>query len=159
LLVVELLVVYWGTSAMPGHVIRMNEFVTFGGRYTIIFLPVLLLGGIAFALLSRRETRHLPAVQITGAALYVFAIFLKRYSLDVMGFTHTTLFQPTGYYIPSLVEVLLGVSIMAFGVLVFTVAIKVLPMEEPEEEHGEMHEVTQPVIAAESESALEGGVV
>jgi Ni/Fe-hydrogenase subunit HybB-like protein len=135
----------------------MTEFMTFGGRYAIIFMPVLILGITAFALLSRRSTRHLPAVQITGAALYVFAIFLKRYSLDVMGFTHTTLFQPTGYYIPSLVEVLLGVSIMAFGVLVFTVAIKVLPMAEPEEGHAEEPEAL-PAAATEPEPSLDGGV-
>jgi molybdopterin-containing oxidoreductase family membrane subunit len=157
LLVVEILFTYWRTSAMPGHVMRMNEFVTFSGRYAMLFLPVLVLGITAFTLLSRRSTRHIPAVQLTAAGLYVFAVFLKRYSLDVMGFAHTGLFQETGYYVPSLVEVLMGVGILAFGVLIVTLAVKVLPMEEPEEGHAEEH-APAPALAAGSEPALEGGV-
>jgi molybdopterin-containing oxidoreductase family membrane subunit len=158
LLVVEILFTYWRTSAMPGHVMRMNEFVTFSGRYAMLFLPVLVLGITAFTLLSRRSTRHIPAVQLTAAGLYVFAVFLKRYSLDVMGFAHTGLFQETGYYIPSLVEVLLGVGILAFGVLIVTLAVKVLPMEEPEEGHAEEHAPAAAIVAPGSEPALEGGV-
>ena len=48
--------------------------------------PVLILGFGAFALLARRKTRHLPAIQITASAMYVVAIFLKRYALMAMGF-------------------------------------------------------------------------
>jgi molybdopterin-containing oxidoreductase family membrane subunit len=156
LLVVELLAVFWGTSAKTGHVIRMSEFVSFTGRYWLLFLPVLVLGISAFALLVRRSTRHLPAVQITAAAMYVFAIFLKRYSLDVMGFAHTTLGQPTGYYIPSLVEILIGVGVLAFGILFITLAVKVLPLEEPEEGHEGAHEPSLPVVMPEA--VTEGGV-
>ncbi|MDF1541887.1 MAG: polysulfide reductase NrfD [Anaerosomatales bacterium] len=160
LLLVEILVVYWPTSVMPGHVIRMNDFVTLGGRYAVVFLPVLILGITAFTLLARRSTRHLPAVQLTAAVLYVFAIFLKRYSLDVMGFSYTTLFQNTGIYIPSLVEWLMGIGIMCFGIMFVAIAIKVLPMEEPEEEHNqaEHHGSQATSVDSQPEPTIEGGV-
>ena len=65
LLVVEILSIFWPTSAMPGHTIRMSEFFT--GNYAWAFLPVLILGFSAFFLLARRPSRHIPAVQITAA--------------------------------------------------------------------------------------------
>lgn len=137
LLLVEIVTVFWGTSAEPGHVIRMSEFFT--GTYAWSFIPVLVLGITAFALLAGRSTRHLPAIQLTAAAMYVVGIFLKRYSLMAMGFAHTTLGQTTGLYVPSLVETLLALGILSFGILFVTIGVKVLPMEEPEEDHGHEH--------------------
>ena len=136
MLVTEILSIFWPTSAQPGHTIRMMEFFT--GTYSWFFVPVLLLGGTAFALLSRRKTRHIPAVQITAASLYVFAVFLKRYSLEGMGFVRDTLGQKTGLYVPSPVEIFLALGILAFGMLLVTLAVKVLPLIVPDEdEHAE----------------------
>ena len=137
LLIVEILTVFWPTSAMPGHSVRMIEFIA--GRYAPFFLPVLILGFTAFILLARRKTRHLPAVQLTASVLYVVAIFLKRYVLMAMGFSLTPLGQPTQIYFPSFVEALLAAGILAFGLLFVTVGIKVLPLEVPEDEHGAAH--------------------
>lgn len=157
LLAVEMITVFWTTSAKPGHVVRMSEFFT--GGYAWAFLPVLFLGITAFVLLARRPTRHLAVVQLTASALYVFAIFLKRYSLMAMGFAHTTLGQRTGTYVPSLVEALLALGILAFGLLVVSLAVKVLPMEEPVDGHGEVHEPSEPAEhAIRTEPAVEGGV-
>jgi molybdopterin-containing oxidoreductase family membrane subunit len=152
LLLVEIVHIFWLTSAKPGHVARMAEFIS--GRYAWAFMPVLILGFIAFFLLSRRPTRHLVTVQVTASALYVFAIFLKRYSLMAMGNVINPLGQPQPIYYPSLTEVMLWLGIMAFGVMFVTLAIKVLPMTEPEHEHGEAQdEVTvaspEPALAAE----------
>ena len=137
LLAVEMVVVFWGTSTTPHHSIRMAEFFT--GGYAVVFLPVLVLGITSFVLLARRSTRHLPVVQLTAAGLYVFAIFLKRYSLMAMGFAYDALGQYRGIYTPSLVEILLAVGILAFGILLVSFAVKVLPMEEPEHGHGHGH--------------------
>jgi molybdopterin-containing oxidoreductase family membrane subunit len=134
LLVVEIITIYWKTSAMPGHVLRFNAF--FFGNYAWAFVPVLVLGFTAFGILARQKTRHIPAVQLTAAGLYVFAVFLKRYSLDAMGFVRTTLGQVSGNYWPSLAEVLLAVGILAFGILFVTLAVRVLPLEEPEDDEG-----------------------
>ncbi len=151
LLVVEILVIYWPTSAKPGHVLRFDHFLT--GEYAKFFVPVLILGITAFTLLAGRRTRHLPAIQLTAAALYVLAIFLKRYSLMAMGFAVNPLGQYTAPYVPSLTEVLIALMILAIGLLIMTAAAKVLPLAVPEGEHAEedvpeVSPVGQPATAA-----------
>lgn len=164
LLAVEMITVFWATSAKTGHVVRMAEFFT--GRYAWAFLPVFILGLTAFTLLARRPTRHIPAVQLTASALYVVAIFFKRYSLMAMGFGIDTLGQPTTIYFPSLVEALIALAILAFGLLFVTVGIKVLPMEVPEHEHehgpdhvhDHAHEFEGHAASAKGELAADAGV-
>jgi len=155
LLVVEILTVFWPTSAKPGHVVRFSEFLT--GDYAFAFLPVLILGIGAFALLAPRGTRHLPAIQITAAAMYVVAIFLKRYSLGAMGFAVNPLGQHVAPYAPSLVEVLLALAILALGLLIMTISAKVLPLEVPESEHGQEHAHALAYVEGTPERALEAG--
>jgi len=132
LLAVEVLVVFWPTSNHPGHSERMALF--FHAPYGWLFIPVLVLGIGAFALLAGRERRHLPAVQITAAAMYVVAIFLKRYVLMAMGFAIDPLGQFAEPYFPSLVEVLIALMIIAIGLLIMTAAAKVLPLQIPAHE-------------------------
>jgi Ni/Fe-hydrogenase subunit HybB-like protein len=141
--------VFWPTSNMPGHSLRLIEFIN--GPYAWAFLPVLVLGIGAFALLAKRSTRHLPAVQLTASVMYVVAIFLKRYALMSMGFSKTTLGQPTGLYFPSTVETFLALGLLALGLLIVTAAVKVLPLESPEHEegHGSHGTATQPSLEAE----------
>ncbi len=146
LLVVEILVVFWPTSAQPGHVVRFSEFLT--GSYAFAFVPVLVLGTTAFILLARRSTRHLPALQITASVMYVVAIFLKRYSLMAMGFSVNPLGQPAPPFVPSLVEVLLALGIIALGMLIMTISAKVLPLEVPED-HDEGQESPRVEFAVE----------
>ena len=159
LLVVEVLSVYWPTSAMPGHVFRFDQFIT--GRLAWAFLPVFILGLTAFALLAKRSTRHLPWVQITASVMYVVAVFFKRYSLMEMGFSVNTLGQVNPIYFPSMVELFLALGILALGMLLFTVLAKVLPMKVPEESYDE-HEQEEVYISTQAkvmaEDALESGV-
>ncbi len=138
LLLVEIMTIYWPTSAKPGHTFRFTEFIT--GEYAVAFVPVLVLGFSAFALLAGRRTRHLAWVQITASAMYVVAIFLKRYSLMAMGFAVNPLGQYTAPYLPSLVETLIALGLLALGVLMMVVGAKVLPLQVPEEEHGHGHD-------------------
>ena len=150
LLAVEILTVFWPTSARPGHTIRFANFFT--GEYALAFLPVLILGIGAFALLAGRKTRHLPAVQLTASAMYVVAIFLKRYSLMAMGFSIDPLGAYTAPYFPSLTEVLIALGLLGVGVLIVTLAAKVLPLRVPESAHDdepEHAEVLAAVAAAE----------
>ena len=69
--------------------------------------------------------------------MYVVAIFLKRYTLMAMGFAINPLGQYTPPYVPSLVEVLLALGILSLGLLIMTVGAKVLPLDVPEDEHGD----------------------
>ncbi len=132
LIAVEILSVFWPTSSHPGHAARLALF--FESPYGWTFIPVLLLGAGAFALLAPRRTRHLPAIQLTAATMYVLAIFLKRYALMAMGFAIDPLGQFAPPYTPSLVEVLIAVMILSIGLLIMTAAAKVLPLQVPEEE-------------------------
>ena len=152
LLAVEIMTVFWPTSAKIGHTIRFAEF--FFGPYAIAFVPVLVLGISAFVLLAPIKTRHLPVIQITASALYVVAIFLKRYALMAMGFAINPLGQYSPPYIPSLVEVLIALGLLAVGLLIMVLAAKVLPLEVPEDEHGEAHGAHEAPAAA---TALEAG--
>jgi molybdopterin-containing oxidoreductase family membrane subunit len=151
LLVVEIAFVYWPTSAKAGHTLRFSEFLT--GPYAWIFLPVLILGITAFALLARRKTRHIPAVQITAAALYVVAIFLKRFTLMSMGFAIGPLGQPQTPYIPSLTEGMIAVGLLSLAMLFVTIGAKILPLRVPEDENG--HGVAAEHAEAPREPALE----
>jgi molybdopterin-containing oxidoreductase family membrane subunit len=139
LLLVEIITVFWPTSAKPGHALRFAEFFT--GEYAIAFLPVLILGIGAFVLLAGARTRHLPAIQITASAMYVLAVFLKRYSLMAMGFSVNPLGQFTSPYTPSLVEVLIALGLLAVGLLIMTLSAKVLPLAVPDDEAAEEDEV------------------
>lgn len=157
LLVVEILHVLWLTSAKPGHVVRMLEFLT--GRYAGVFLPVLVLGIGAFVLLAKRSTRHLPAIQLTASVMYVVAIYFKRYALMTMGVSISAMGQPSPVYVPSLVEVLLALGILAFGLLFVTIAVKVLPMRVPEDHHHEVqHEHTASDVVHPNQPLPESGV-
>ncbi|MGB4441410.1 MAG: NrfD/PsrC family molybdoenzyme membrane anchor subunit [Coriobacteriia bacterium] len=131
LLLVEIMTVFWPTSAKPGHVDRFALFFT--GDYAFTFLPVLILGVGAFALLAGRKTRHIPAVQITASAMYVVAIFMKRYSLMAMGFAVDPLGAHAAPYMPSLAEVLIALGLLGIGVLLVTLAAKLLPLAVPED--------------------------
>jgi molybdopterin-containing oxidoreductase family membrane subunit len=156
LLGVEILSVFWPTSAMPGHTIRLSEFIT--GRYAWAFLPVFILAGITLVLLMRRRTGSQPRYQILAATLYVIAIFLKRYSLMAMGFSINTIGQPGPIYFPSAVEIGIALGILALGLLVVTLTVKVLPMQVPEEEHEEeVAEKTAPMPAPSPAPATMAG--
>jgi molybdopterin-containing oxidoreductase family membrane subunit len=155
LLLVEIITIFWPTAAKPGHAERMVEF--FGTPYGWMFIPVLVLGIGAFALIAPQSRRHLPAVQLTASVMYVVAIFLKRYTLMSMGFVMDPLGQYAAPYLPSLIEVLLAVGLLALGVLFMTIGAKVLPLPIPEDElaahaHGASHAHSphEPEVAAES---------
>ncbi len=81
--------------------------------------------------------------------MYVVAVFLKRYSLMSMGIVYNPLGQYAPPYVPSLTEVLIALMILAIGVLIVTVAAKVLPLVVPEDAHGSAHESALPEGPAE----------
>jgi molybdopterin-containing oxidoreductase family membrane subunit len=151
LLVVEIITVYWPSSAKPGHTARMSMFIT--GPYAWMFLPVFVLGIGAFALLAGRKTRHLPAIQITASVMYVVAIFFKRYTLMSMGFAIGPLGQYQPPYLPSLIEVFFALGLLAIALIFMTLGAKVLPLQVPEEElraHESAHAEAVPERAFEA---------
>ena len=159
LLGVELLSIFWATSAKPGHTIRMAEFL--GGRYAFALWPLFIMGIAAFAMLAKRSTRHLPAIQITAAIMYVVAIFFKRYALLSMGFSYSVLGQPNPIYFPSIVETFLALGLLALGLLIVSLAVKVIQLEVPEgehDEHGHEPSVIEAKTAVGEQPSFDGGV-
>ena len=159
LLVVEIITTFWPTSAKPGHVVRLEEFIT--GRWAWTLLPVFIIGLLTVVLLLGRRTRHIAWIQVTASALYVAAIFLKRYALLAMGFSINNLGQPVPMYFPSPVEVFLALGLIAMGLLIITIAVKILPLQVPEDQLHEHEEEEVYVEAMEktaaADAALEGG--
>ena len=153
LLVVEIITVYWPMSAKPGHTERMSLFIT--GPYAWMFLPVFVLGIGAFALLAGRKTRHLPKIQIAASVMYVVAIFFKRFTLMSMGFGIGPLGQYQPPYLPSLIEILFALGLLAIALIFMTIAAKILPLRVPEEELSEAYEPLPGEAAPER--ALEAG--
>ena len=83
------------------------------------------------ALYSSRSLRQKPAVLLGGAVMVVlFGIVLNRLNVSMIG-----LYAFTGYiYYPSWMEILVSVTIISLGVLVFGLAAKHLPLF-PEHAH------------------------
>ncbi len=151
LLVVEVITVFWPTSAKTGHVDRMALFFT--GSYAWMFIPVFVLGIGAFALLAGRKNRHRPVIQITASLMYVVAIFFKRYTLMGMGFAIGPLGQYQPPYLPSFVEIFFWLGLLAIGLLFMTIGAKLLPLRVPEEElerHAPSHAVASATRASEA---------
>lgn len=165
-LAIEIITVFWPTSAKPGHAIRLEEFIT--GRYAWSFLPVFIIGAVVVVLFLKSSTRRVPWIQITASAAYVVAIFLKRFALEAMGFSINTIGQQVPMYFPSLVEIFLAVGLVAFGLLFITFIVKLLPMKVPtEDEHAEEtaedaatadSPATAPATAVAADPALDSGV-
>ena len=118
LLFVEILTIYWPTSAKPGHTIRFDEFLT--GDYAAVFLPVLVLGitRSRCSPVARRGTcppSRSPPRRCTWSRSSSSAT-----SLMAMGFAINPLGQYTPPYVPSLTEVLIALGILALGLLIMT---------------------------------------
>lgn len=77
------------------------------------------------SLFSFRSLRQKPAVLLSGAVMVVlFGIVLNRLNVSMVG-----LYAHTGYiYFPSWMEIMVTVTIVSLGVLVFGVAAKHLPI-------------------------------
>lgn len=131
LLFIEVLSVLWPTSASPGHVIRLMLFIT--GRYAPIFIPeVLIFGIVPFFMLAIRKFRKNPVMQIAASIMVVIGILMKRFVLLAMGFGLSPIGPFKVNYSPGLAEIMIILAICAVGALVFSLALKLLPLEELE---------------------------
>lgn len=132
-LFVEIVTVYWPASRTPGHAMRLG--LLLWGPYAKFFIPELTIFGIVpFLLLFFPRTRRKVWTLATACCLIVVGIFMKRYMLLAMGFGLSVLGPFDSSYVPTLPEVAVTAGLWALGLMIFTMAIKLLPMEVPE--HG-----------------------
>jgi molybdopterin-containing oxidoreductase family membrane subunit len=117
----------------------------------LFWLEVVVGLGIPFLILAVRRTRLQPRWVATASAIAIGGIFLHRLNLILNGLSYApigvepgvsigvwqgptaTSFAMSNWYVPTIVEWLIVIGILAFGGLLFTVAVAVLPMQEPAE--------------------------
>lgn len=119
------------------------------GPYLPLFLAETVGGlGVPFAILALRRLRRRPGWVAAASAIGILGILVHRLNLVLNGLSYPNLELPPGlplgrpqdgasfamswFYVPTLVEWLIVVGILAFGALLFTAAVWYLPMQEPE---------------------------
>ncbi len=105
--------------------------------------------GVPFVILAIRRLRRDPRWVAAAAIVAIVGIFVHRLNLVLNGLSYVNIGLPPGvsigtdqrgaasfaasyWYVPTAIEWLVVLGVLAFGALVFTVAVLVLPMQEPE---------------------------
>ena len=120
------------------------------GTYAPLFWTEVVVGlGIPFALLVRAGGRRRPVLVAVASGLAVVGIFVHRLNLLLNGLSFVPIPLPPGvgigtpqgggasfatyhWYVPTAVEWLVVLGVLAFGALLFTLATLVLPLREHE---------------------------
>ncbi len=117
--------------------------------YLPLFLFEVLVGLlIPFLILATRRLRRRPAWVALASLIVIVGIFVHRLNLVLNGLSYPNIPLPPGlpigtpqdgssfamtwFYVPTVVEWLIVVGVLAFGGLLFTAASWYLPMQEPE---------------------------
>lgn len=103
---------------------------------------------VPFAILVVRRLRRDPRWVAIAAVIAIVGIFFHRLNLILNGLSYANIPLPPGvsvgtattgssfatsyWYVPTLIEWLVVGGVLAFGALVFTISVLVLPMQEPE---------------------------
>lgn len=106
------------------------------GPFAWLFWGVQMLIGVVvplFIFFNARLKESVKAITI-GAILVVVGILAVRFNIVLPALT-VPVFPglPTGYYVPTLTEWLSSFGIIAFGLFIYTLAVKLLPVDSSEE--------------------------
>jgi len=115
-----------------------------GGWMSFLFWAEILISVvIPMVLFSLKRIRQSANGLLLGAVILLLGMILNRFNVSWFGvqhpdpLTYMPTFMGNVHYIPSLPEVLLSMGIFSAGILAFGLAVKYLPVFEPEEEsHG-----------------------
>jgi molybdopterin-containing oxidoreductase family membrane subunit len=138
---------YPGSPHESGPVTRLLV-----GPFAPLFWIEVVVGlGVPFLILARRRTRVAPTWVAIASAIAIGGIFLHRLNLILNGLSYApigvepgvsigvwqgpgaTSFAMSNWYVPTIVEWLIVIGVLALGALLFTIAVAVLPMQEPAE--------------------------
>jgi molybdopterin-containing oxidoreductase family membrane subunit len=122
------------------------------GPYAPLFWIEVLVGlGVPFLILAVRRTRSSPRWVARASAIAVVGIFIHRLNLILNGLSYAPIgiepgvsigvwqgptassFAMSYWYVPTIVEYLIVLGVLAFGALLFTLAVAFLPMRESAE--------------------------
>lgn len=137
------------TAAYPGAAFESEPIRRMlAGPYAPLFLFEVVVGLLVpFLVLARRRLRASPAIVATMSILAIIGILVHRLNIVLNGLSYPLIEFPPGlsvgeytagqpsfitsyWYAPSLVEWLIVLGVLAFGALVFTFAVLVLPLRE-----------------------------
>jgi dimethyl sulfoxide reductase membrane subunit len=140
------------TAAYPGAPFEGDPAVRLlVGPYAPLFWFEVIVGlGLPFILLAIPRFRADPRIVAVAACLAIIGIYVHRLNIVLNGLSIGPIGLPPGvsvgtfeagqgsfamsyWYVPSVIEWLVGAGIIAFGALLFTVAVHVLPLQEAED--------------------------
>jgi molybdopterin-containing oxidoreductase family membrane subunit len=144
-----LLLAEYLTATYPGAPEGEAAARMLAGPYMPLFLFEVVVGlGLPFAILATRRLRQDPRWVAVAAGIGIVGIFVHRLNLVLNGLSFPNVTLPPGlpvgvpqdgssfvesyWYVPTIVEWLIVIGILAMGALLFTVAARFLPMQEPE---------------------------
>ncbi len=137
------------TAAYPGAEFEgdpIRRLLT--GEFAPLFWFEVLVGLLVpFLMLVRATWRSRASIVAAASLIAVVGIYVHRLNLVLNGLSHSPIGLPPGvsigtaqaggsfamvdWYVPSLVEWLIVAGVLAFGALVFTAAVRWLPMQQP----------------------------
>ena len=138
------------TAAYPGAPFESDPIgrMLYGEYAPFFWFEVVVGLVVPFLLLARRAMRSNPRVVGAAAAIAIVGIYVHRLNIVLNGLSHAPVGLPPGvsigtpqdgtsfamslFYVPSAVEWLIVAGVLAFGALVFTLAARLLPMQQAE---------------------------
>jgi molybdopterin-containing oxidoreductase family membrane subunit len=137
------------TATYPGAPEGAAAARMLSGPYLPLFLFEVVIGlGVPFLILAIRPLRRRPAWVGLAAAIGIVGIFVHRLNLVLNGLSFPNIDLPPGlpigrpqdgasfaesyFYVPTAIEWMVVIGIIAGGALLFTAAVAYLPMQEPE---------------------------
>lgn len=137
------------TATYPGAPEGQAAARMLSGPYLPLFLFEVVVGlGVPFVILAIRPLRRRPPWVAAAAAIAIVGIFVHRLNLVLNGLSFPNIELPPGlpvglpqtgssfsesyWYVPTIIEWLVVIGVLAFGALLFTIAARTLPMQEPE---------------------------
>jgi molybdopterin-containing oxidoreductase family membrane subunit len=144
-----LLLAEYLTSLYPGAPEGEAAARMLSGPYLPLFVFEVVVGLLVpFLILSQRRLRGNPAWVSAAAVIGIVGIFVHRLNLVLNGLSFPNIELPPGlpigtpqdgssfaesyWYIPTAIEWAIAIGILSFGALLFTVAVRYLPMQEPD---------------------------
>jgi molybdopterin-containing oxidoreductase family membrane subunit len=147
-----LLLAEYLTALYPGAPEAAAARRMLSGPYLPLFLFEVVVGLIVpFMILAVRRLRRQPAWVALASAIAIVGIFVHRLNLVLNGLSFSNIDLPPGlpvgrlqdgstfvtstFYVPTLIEWLIVLGVLAFGGLLFTAAAWYLPLQE-RDDHG-----------------------
>jgi molybdopterin-containing oxidoreductase family membrane subunit len=153
-----LLLAEYLTATYPGAPEGEAAARMLSGPYLPLFLFEVVVGLVVpFAILAMHRLRRDPRWVALAAGIGVVGIFVHRLNLILNGLSVPNLNLPPGlpfgvprdgassfsmyyWYVPTIIEWLIVLGVLAFGALLFTVAVWYLPLQE----HGDYPDDPEP---------------